>query len=64
MAENSLALSRLNVTAINSVITANSATRRIEGIPWPVAYGGFIAGAAMIDCATLLVLRYVEAGKI
>lgn len=31
-----------------------------HGVPWPVAYGGFILGAALIGWATYLVLRRME----
>ena len=31
-----------------------------QGIPWPMAYGGFIAGAALIGAVTYLALKHVE----
>lgn len=35
-----------------------------EGVPWPISYGAFIIGAALIGSATFLALRYLEARKI
>ncbi len=34
-----------------------------QGIPWPVSYGAFIAGAGLIGYGTYTVLRYLEARK-
>jgi magnesium transporter len=34
-----------------------------EGIPWPLAYGGFIAGASFIGMLTYVVLREMENRK-
>jgi magnesium transporter len=31
-----------------------------EGIPWPLAYGGFALGSALIGCATYLGLKHFE----
>ncbi|MEI8169807.1 MAG: CorA family divalent cation transporter [Rhodoferax sp.] len=31
-----------------------------QGIPWPMAYGGFIVGAALIGAVTYLALKHVE----
>ena len=31
-----------------------------QGIPWPLAYGGFLLGASLIGAATYAVLKYVE----
>jgi magnesium transporter len=38
-------------------------TMMTEGIPWPVAYGAFVAGAGLVGYSTYLVLRYMEARK-
>jgi len=31
-----------------------------QGVPWPLAYGGFIAGATLIGAVTYLALKHVE----
>lgn len=31
-----------------------------QGIPWPLAYGGFVAGAVLIGAVTYLALKHVE----
>jgi magnesium transporter len=31
-----------------------------QGIPWPLAYGGFLLGAGLIGVTTYLVLKHLE----
>lgn len=31
-----------------------------QGIPWPIAYGGFLVGAGLIGVATFVVLKHLE----
>jgi magnesium transporter len=31
-----------------------------QGIPWPLAYGGFLLGAGLIGVMTFLILKQLE----
>ena len=31
-----------------------------QGIPWPLAYGGFLVGAGMIGVMTFMLLKYLD----